>query len=113
MLIKHWLLLIPIQNENQSKALGSLKGGLSMDTTFDPPYISPDSPFKVTPKSLFHCRKKSNNYFVKSLLLVLKTNDYFVRSLVFLEINNDYFVTFFLKYVIATRYSLLTIQTLN
>ncbi len=66
------------------------------------------------PKSLFRYReKKSNDYFVKSLLLVQKTNDYFVRSLVLLEKNNDYFVTFFLTNLIATRYLLLMIQTHN
>jgi hypothetical protein len=42
-----------------------------------------------------------------------KSNDYFVKSLVLLEKNNDYFITFFLTNLIATRYSLLTIQTLN
>ncbi len=42
-----------------------------------------------------------------------KSNDYFGRSLVLLEKNNDYFVTFFLTNLIATRYSLLTIQMLN
>jgi hypothetical protein len=30
-------------------------------------------------------KKKSNDYFVKALILVLKTNDYFVRSLVLLK----------------------------
>ncbi len=33
--------------------------------------------------------------------------------LVLLEKNNHYFVTFFLTYVIATRYLLLMIKTLN
>ncbi len=35
------------KNRNLEQSVGSLKGDLSIDTTFDPPLISPDSPFKI------------------------------------------------------------------
>ncbi len=36
MSVKHWLLLIPIKYKNLEQSVGSLKGNLSIDTTFDP-----------------------------------------------------------------------------
>ncbi len=59
--------------------------------------------------------KKSNDYFVKSLLLVLKTNDYFVRALVFLKKQRllRYVFSYITVPYISNRYSLLTIQMLN
>jgi hypothetical protein len=35
-----------VLNKNLEQSVGSLKGDLSTDTTFDPPKISLDSPFK-------------------------------------------------------------------
>jgi hypothetical protein len=66
----------------KNKALGGLKREISIVITFDPPLNLAGQPLY-------------NNAKIIISLLLKKSNDYFIRSLVLLEKNNDYSVTFF------------------